>query len=522
MDDTRDPRDGTSDEPARHSPSDGPTDATPDGVTDGVTVPATDQPDAAQTDAVVARVRAADPAAATTPDTDRLHARLADATGVTLGAGEGPADDLAAARARRRPAARWLQVAAVAAGVALVGGGGYAVGAAGADEPSAPPIALQGAGGAPETAGASDMSGADVRSKMVGPGWFGGRTVFSGSGLTGAAGSARAWAFDATSAATAATAAHVANVLGVAGEPRQEWGQWVVGANDGLSATVQVGVDGQASMWFYDRAWDPSVCTSGVPETLDGATSSGAAEGSAVEPDVAPRDAAEPGVAVEPLPAPDVPPEPAPADPSVCDPASTPTGDAAAARARDLMTRLGVDPGGYEVTVSDETGVPGLVSVTGAQVVDGTQTGLGWSVQLVGTGVQSVSGPLATLVELGTYDHVSADDAVERLNDPRFGASFGGMVPLAARAEGAVADDSVSMQAEPADEPTVPAVPAPGDPVAWPVQQVTITGARLGVTLLTTPTGATLLVPAWELTDADGSTWSVVAVVEDQLDLSAA
>jgi len=54
------------------------------------------------------------------------------------------------------------------------------------------------------------------------------------------------------------------------------------------------------------------------------------------------------------------------------------------------------------------------------------------------------------------------------------------------------------------------------------VQDVTITGARLGVTLLTTPTGATLLVPAWELTDADGGTWSVIAVVEDQLDLDPA
>jgi hypothetical protein len=73
---------------------------------------------------------------------------------------------------------------------------------------------------------------------------------------------------------------------------------------------------------------------------------------------------------------------------------------------------------------------------------------------------------------------------------------------------------------EPA-EPTVPPVPAAGDPIAWPVQQVTITGARLGVTLLTAPDGASLLVPAWELSDADGGTWSVVAVVDDQLDLSA-
>jgi len=522
MDDTRDPR-GTTPHPDEPGTDERATDAA-----DAGTGPAAD--------AAVARVRDADPAAGAAPDLAQLHARVTAATGVALehgagpaaaaaGAAAGPADELAAARARRRAPARWLQVAAVAAGVALVGGGGYAVGASGAGEPSAPPIALQGPGGG---AGVQEMAtSADAARSMVAPGWFGGRTVFSGSGLDGAAGSARAWALDATSAATAQTAARVAEVLGVAGEPRQEWGQWVVGTNDGTSATVSVGVDGQASMWFYDRAWDPSVCTSGTPQTLDGAGSSGAAEPGTAQEEVAEPGPVEPGVAVEPRIAPDVAPglpqDPAPADPSVCDPASTPTGDAAAAKARDLMSRLGVDVAGYEVTVSAETGVPGLVSVTGAQVVDGTQTGLGWSVQLAGTGVQSVSGPLASLVELGTYDVVSAADAVARLNDPRFGASYGGVVPLAARAGGAAADDAVAMEGPTeVTEPTVPTVPAPGDPIAWPVQHVTLTGARLGVTLLWTPAGASLLVPAWELTDSDGGTWSVVAVVEDQLDLAAA
>ena len=484
-------------------------------------------------DAAVARVRRADPAADAAPDAARLHALLADSTGVTI-AGAAPdaattpsgTDELAAARARRRAPARWLQVAAVAAGVALVGGGGYAVGATGGSTPSAPPIALQAVGGAGGGAATEMAAGDSVAGrKMMASGWFGGRTVFSGSGLEGAAGSSRAWAFDATSAATRQTAARVAGVLGVAGEPRMEWGQWIVGSNDGVSASVQVGVDGQANLWFYDRAWDPSVCTApGTPQTLDGdgSTGSGAA-GSVVEPGALEQleqlEQTEPGV--DALPAPALPGEPAPADPSVCDPASTPTGAAAVAAARDLMGRLGVDTDGYELTVSDDTGVPGLVSVVAAQVVDGTQTGVGWSVQLAGTGVQSVAGPLASLVELGTYDHISADEAVERLNDPRFGASSGGVMPLA-RAESAMVEDGIATEQLPTDEPTVPAVPSAGDPVAWPVQDVTITGARLGVTLLSTPSGASLLVPAWELTDSDGGTWSVVAVVEDQLDLTAA
>ncbi|WP_205601547.1 hypothetical protein, partial [Cellulomonas iranensis] len=72
MDDTREPRDTPRDE--------------------GTT--------AAAADAALARVRAADPAAGTTPDLPRLHARLAETTGVTF-TDAAPADELAAARRRR-------------------------------------------------------------------------------------------------------------------------------------------------------------------------------------------------------------------------------------------------------------------------------------------------------------------------------------------------------------------------------------------------------------------------------------
>jgi hypothetical protein len=72
---------------------------------------------------------------------------------------------------------------------------------------------------------------------------------------------------------------------------------------------------------------------------------------------------------------------------------------------------------------------------------------------------------------------------------------------------------------EPTDEPTVPATVQPGAAIDWPVQQVTITSARLGVSLITQADGAALLVPAYELTGSDGSVWSVIAVAEDSLDL---
>ena len=131
--------------------------------------------------------------------------------------------------------------------------------------------------------------------------------------------------------------------------------------------------------------------------------------------------------------------------------------------------------------------------------------------------MQSLYAPLAPLVELGSYDVVSPTEAVARLGDPRFGASGGGgVMPLAA--EGMRADDSVSSVPT---EPTVPATPTAGSPLAWPVQEVTLVSARLGVALTTLPTGASVLVPTYELADADGATWSVIAVVDDQLDFSA-
>ncbi|QGQ20392.1 hypothetical protein GC089_15855 [Cellulomonas sp. JZ18] len=397
----------------------------------------------------------------------------------------------------------------------MLAGGGYAAGATAAGDPAAPPIAVQQQAERLAEGAAAATAAADARS-MIAPG-FGMRTTFTGEGLPTEAGEARAWAFDATSVATADAARRVAEALGVTGEPRAEWGQWVVGPNDGTGPTVTLSGDGLGNVWFHDPTRDPSACGT-FPDgaTSDGGRSDGA--GSQAVPEPA---AVDPGFAPS-VPAPAA---PEPADPSVCDAGSTPTGDAAVAAARDLVERLGVDASGYEFSVLDDSGLPGLVQVQAAQVVDGTQSGVAWSVGLVGDGVQSASGPLAALVELGTYDVISAAQAVDRLNDPRFGASFGGVMPLARAADAAedlAAESAVGiMPVEPdRTEPTVPPVPAPGSPIAWPVQRVTLVDARLGVTLLTAPDGATVLVPAWELRDADDQTWSVVAVTEEQLDLS--
>lgn len=348
---------------------------------------------------------------------------------------------------------------------------------------------------------ADSAATADMR---IAPG-FGARAVFSAAGLADDGGSAHGWALDAASVFSAETAARVAGVLGVAGDPEQQYGAWTVGPQDGSAPNVTLQPDGTASISYYDPTRDPWSCVASATDQPDGGVTS---EGSvAVEPAPATLDPR----LVEPVP---------PSTPACDEVGVAPTGDAAIAQTRDLLTALGVDPDGFQYEVADN-GDPAdtrASTVLAAQVLDDQQTGITWNVTLVEDGVQGLYGSLAPLVDLGEYPVVGAATAVERLNDPRFGSGYGGVVPLAR--EG-IADDAMTttVAPEPGD-PTVPPTAQPGSPISWPVQQVTITGARLGLTQVTQADGAALLVPAYELTDADGSAWSVVAVDEGSLDLA--
>ena len=65
-----------------------------------------------------------------------------------------------------------------------------------------------------------------------------------------------------------------------------------------------------------------------------------------------------------------------------------------------------------------------------------------------------------------------------------------------------------------------PAVPSAGTSLAWPVNDVEIVDARLGLASQWQPDGSVLVVPAYEFTDADGGTWSVIAVADEKLDFA--
>jgi hypothetical protein len=73
---------------------------------------------------------------------------------------------------------------------------------------------------------------------------------------------------------------------------------------------------------------------------------------------------------------------------------------------------------------------------------------------------------------------------------------------------------------DPAEAPG-PVTPAqPGEPIPWPVTEVTISDAELTLASYTLPSGAVALLPTWSLTaTGDGGTWSALAVAEGELDL---
>ncbi|MCK0116404.1 hypothetical protein MWU57_05095 [Isoptericola sp. S6320L] len=450
------------------------------------------------------RLAAADPAADAEPRPGVLRAKVDALAGTPAQVPSSGTDELAGRRERRR--APWLVAAGVAGAVAL-GGGGYLLGAAGAEggAPTAsdeaasevlPPITLGGARDGAESGGDSaaseamegqaateDSAGASSSADISLPGWHDGRAVFSGSGLSDEPGTAAAYAYDAREVATEAGAARLAEALGVAGEPRWEWGSWQVGPRDGDGPSIWLSADGTAYFSYNDPAADPWRCAEEPVETQEREDAEGGAD------------------VIEPAPCAE------PDRPEV-------SRQEATDQVRDLMEQVGVDPSGFAFDVPDDGGSEGARWVSATQVVDGQATGATWSATVSDDGIAWLDGFLAATAPLGDYPVVSPAEAVERLGDPRFGGSSW---PVAyAQETERMLEESVE---EDGGEPTPPpAPPSSGGDLPWPVSEVTITEARLGLTQHHDAGGAVLLLPAYELSDAAGNTWSVLAVAEEALD----
>lgn len=436
-------------------------------------------------DDALARLRAADPAQGAEVDLVRLRAAV-DARIAAEAGGEGlaPVTDIRASRSRR-----WLRVASAAAAAVVVGGVGFGLGngallgsSGGGDAALDGAATSEAASGlapadaaAPEAGGGGGLDASTaLDERMIWPGWSE-RQTFTAVGLPNDAGTATMWAFDATAAWSRERVAELAAVLGVEGEPELSYGSWVVGSQDGTGSNLTVYPDGQAGLNFYDPAADPWNCEA-------------VREGAAECPDLGP----------------------------------APTDDEARQLTRDLLAEIGLDPAAFEYEISKDEGA-GWISVAANQLLDGRRTGVAWWASFSGGGLQSLSGSLATLVDLGTYPVVGAEEAVSRITDPRFGTIGNYSILPAARGGAVMEGDTVVEDAEvsPDTTPTEPPAPlAPGAAVPWPVEDVEITGAELGLAQWTTADGASLLVPAWELSAEDGRSWTVLALAADALDMT--
>ncbi|TFC75820.1 hypothetical protein E3T23_14845 [Cryobacterium cheniae] len=421
---------------------------------------------------LVARLRAADPAGeieARAGFADEVIARMTGPEAEPM-ADTALVADLGTERASRRP--RWLPFVAVAASIAIVGAAGYGIGAntggpMSLADGAAPPITLQSNGG-PESSAQGGIepsvaSGAGIDQKMSSLAYpYGsGRNAFSTSGLGTQAGTAQAYAYDPRSASSSEKVTALAAALGIGLPVELRDGSWVAGPQDGSAPSLSVSLDGMLSFYFQNPEVNPWQC-----------------EGD-----------------------------------QVCEPTGQPPSeDAAIGALRTLLTAAGRDPAAFEFTSQVWEGSP-TRTAEAKPVIDGQQLDQGWALELAEDGVVSATGALADVVDLGMYPVVSEQEGFERLSDPRFSAAAT-TLPLALRDQASTTEEWVAPT-----EP--PATPVAGTSVSWPVNKVEIVSARLGLTSQWQPDGSVLVVPAYAFTDAEGGTWSVLAVEESMLDFRA-
>jgi hypothetical protein len=311
------------------------------------------------------------------------------------------------------------------------------------------------------------------------------------------------YGFEAGTAASAEQVAALAAALGVPGEPvRTDDGfssYWRVGPDDGTAPSLWLYEDAQLS-WNYSSAWaDTPIAASGCA-----VAEPGVAVGS--DGDVAVSDESAPptDVAVAEC----VEPEP---------PANVPSQADAEARAREVMSAVGLDPDGFDFeTYADEW----FASTSAVEQLDGAFAGRTFSAGFGAEGVlQYASGQLAEPVQVGPYPLIDLETAIARLNDPS--GFYGGFRP------GLGMDDIARVDAVGASEPAVAVEPASGgvagstgDAAMPPVSMPPETMPPVSVPPVSVPAPApeevtvTLVdveADVWWAYDIDGSVWLLPA-----------
>lgn len=446
----------------------------------------------------VAQLRAADPAA----DVDvpeGFAQRVLDSAQAARPV------DFAAERSRRRPGAAWLAAGAAAA---LIGLGGFGAGTLVARHGEAPPaVALPPLG---------DYAEGQAQDSMLAMGRF----SFTADALGQQGANLPVYSFE-PSPMDAARAAEIAGLLGVEGpltEDEYGWGRYGDKMEDvsfGVSTSPYTSVffwDPQASpqthCYFSNQPIDEVQSEYAVPEQQSGG---GDWERAQRDIDRCLQEAM----------------------------ASAPSGEDAAARLAELMTRLGIDLTGYQITGRDQNDIyeEGASAFAGV-VVGGYVTDVGFRLSLTDRGVVTFDGTLGSPVNLGDYPVISEQQAFDRLSDPRFGPTMGGTGPWPYAVNAQTAEDSAAVPqsggtGEPqsggpqsgeavANEGAQNASPALGAHplISWPVQSVHIVSAELVYSSQWNPDESVLLVPYYSLTDTEGRTWTVIAVADEALDFT--
>jgi hypothetical protein len=322
--------------------------------------------------------------------------------------------------------------------------------------------------------------------------------------------------------------AQLAKALGVNGEVRQvpadQGGGWAVGPTDFSGPVLTVGNDAMLSWWL-----------SAGPGTVSGVAC--AEPGIAIDPNngdgaglpVTPVDVSAPGVvdvAVEPPSggaAVDVAPPNEPTTTLVpscvapTPPVGVPNPDEAVAKAKELMTAWGDNPGSY--SFDDVSADVWSASVNARLVLDGAKSPVTVTVGFGGEGAVSwASGSLAVPQRGADYPTVGAATGLKRLNDQQ---GFGGGPAILESRTGAGVEPAVGapVAGAPAIAPCEPGPAVDCAPIPIPTEPITVTLNKVEADMTTVwaADGTVWLLPAYTFHSADGGLWSVNAVEDAYL-----
>lgn len=297
----------------------------------------------------------------------------------------------------------------------------------------------------------------------------------------------------------------LAKSLGLDGRAEQSGNTWSILSNDGAQS-LSLNGDAMTTFYFNDSSYWAACNAPVEPLPAPDAATGEEAGGSS------------PGVA--------------PGAPVCSEPKVTATREGALETAERVMVAAGLSPDDFRWDVQTWDGSP--VQVTAYPIGQLSNYGSAWSFTFYKNEKPAYAGgSLARLASLGEYPIVGLDEAVQRLNDPRFGPLYAGMWAYPARAEagvvskGSPATDSTSSSVSSGDvavsppvEEFAPRPASPGSPFMWPVQSVTLTSASLELVQHWQADGSVVLVPAYLMKSADGAEVQVLAVADTALDMA--